>query len=618
MTALPLPHLSAALARPGHPALVTPEGTTWTWAELASRAARRAHSLLDQGVGPGSVVALAGEARPSFVVELHALWQVGAVVAPLNPRATDAELRAALRAIAPQFVSAPEPGRLQATQRAALATTGAARLLTPGLGAAPAPERPWPLDEVRLIILTSGTSRRPRPMRLTTSQLVFSAFGSAVRLGHHLDDRWLACLPLHHIGGLSILLRCALYATTVELHPAVDLTRIAARLDSGEITLVSLSPSLLSAVLDARPEAPLPPAVRAILLGGAATPAPLLDRARALGLPLAITWGMTEAASQISTRLPGDLSADGGSGPPLPFARVEARDDGALVVRGPVVGGDLITNDHGHIDAEGRVQVGGRRDDVIVSGGVNLSPAEIEQALLTHPAVADAGVVGVADAQWGHRPVAVLVAATPGEAGEASARPDAAALRAHCADRLTGYKVPDRFVWVSALPRGALGKLSRRRLLALVGGDAQAHHGLDEGRGPGRGLEGRQGDEGVLEPNGGAQVGRIVGAGDLVGEGHRPLAPGLDAGADRQPVAAPHGPPVVGGGVHQGQAEVAPLEHRVAPLEGGAHQLLEGHVRVLEVAREEDDPDRIRFVEAGGEGVLEGHETTLSGSLEEA
>jgi len=283
---------------------------------------------------------------------------------------------------------------------------------------------------------------------LTTQQLVMSAFGSAIRLGHDPADRWLCCLPLHHVGGLSVLLRTASYGTTAILHPSFDPAAVAA----ADATMISLVPAMLERLLDGPG---LPKKTRVALIGGGPTRPALL--ARCAGLPVALTWGMSEAASQISTRIPGDLSPDGGVGFPLPFVRVCAADDGALWVFGPIVGGRLDSADRGHVDPAGRVFVSGRRDDMIVSGGENIDPSKLEAALQSHPAVAEAAVAGVPSERWGMRPVAWLV-----PSGEA--RPDSETLRAHCQSRLRRFEIPDHFVWTDALPRTALGKLTRGRL----------------------------------------------------------------------------------------------------------------------------------------------------------
>ncbi|MCA9541907.1 MAG: AMP-binding protein, partial [Myxococcales bacterium] len=390
-------------------------------------------------VQPRQVVALEARPRAAFVVALHAIGWRGAVAAPLNARATAAERAVAAAALKADFT---------------LSIDGLAH------GDALA-ERDWALDETRLRVLTSGTTGTPRAVDLSTAQLAFGAFGSAMRLGHAIDDRWLHCLPLHHVGGLAIWFRAAFGATTVELLPGFSAETVAARLDSGAISLVSLTPTMLAAVLDARPDKPFPSALRAILLGGAAASTALLDRCRALAAPVAVTWGMTEAGSQVCTRFAGDLAPDAGVGSPLAFARVNAEADGALRVSGPLVGGTLVTRDRGAVDATGNVHVAGRIDDVIVSGGVNLDPAEIEQVLALHSEVADVAVVAVDDARFGQRPVAVLVA-------RGADRPDDAALRAFCRAQLTPYKTPDAFFWRAELPRDGLGKRSRAAVRAAL------------------------------------------------------------------------------------------------------------------------------------------------------
>ncbi len=432
---LPHPVAAAARARPDHPALVAGDARL-TFAALADRIARRAGALAALDIGPGRVVALDAPQTIDGWVDLWAIGWLGAAAAPIDPQA-------------------PAPAR----QALFDALGSHVRLVGGGSSnGEAAPERPWPLDEVRLIVATSGTTGRPTPVRLTAGQLVFSAMGSALRLGHRLDDRWLGCLPTHHIGGLSVGLRCALYGVTAELMP-FDPKAVAARLDSGDISLISLTPSMLTAVLDARPMTPFPPRLRVILLGGARSPEGLLARCRAIAAPVATTWGMTEAASQIATRAPGDFTP---GAPPLAFARVAAEPDGGLRVEGPIVGGRLLTADRGRIEG-GRVVVEGRRDDVIISGGVNLSPGAIEDALRGHPAVTDAAVLGVPDDRWGQRPAAAVVL-QPGAGPLDALRPT---LRARCQADVGPYAAPDRFVAVDALPRDPLGKLRRARLTPL-------------------------------------------------------------------------------------------------------------------------------------------------------
>jgi len=405
---IPHPLAAAATARPAHPALRFQE-QVWTYAELAQRVAALAGALQAAGVRRGDTVALGARATPDFVVELHAVGWLGAV--------------ADVREEAPPLDH---------------------------VGCEPISAAVWGLEDPRLVLHTSGTTGTPRAVPLLTRQLLFSAMGSALRLGHLPSDRWVACLPLHHIGGLSILLRCAWYATTVELHERFDAQAVSDALDAGA-PLISLVPTQLLRVLDARSDRPFPPSLRAILLGGAPSSAALLDRCRAIHAPVSRSWGMTETASQVATTFPGDLDTPGA--PPLAFARVHADDAGLLHVLPPHAAAPLLTSDRGEL-RDGRVLVHGRADDLLISGGENLSPAEIEAVLEAHPAVREAAVIGIPDPVWGQRPAAFLVGVpVPDEQ-----------LRAWCRERLAPYKAPDRFTWLDVLPRTALGKLQRAAL----------------------------------------------------------------------------------------------------------------------------------------------------------
>lgn len=434
---LPHPLASAARARPEHPLLVAEDGVFAAQA-LAQAAAALAGGLAHAGLQPGDRVALREPPSARLVLRLHALGWLGAVAVPLDPRAPEAALTgAAVRAGVRAVWGAPLPG-------------------LPGLEveeSAPLPERAWPLEEPRLVVFSSGSSGQPTPTVLHTHQLVFSAFASALRLGHDPADRWLCCLPLHHIGGLSVLVRTAIYGTTALLRPGFDAAEVAAALDSGGVQLVSLVPTMLAAVLDHRPQRPFPAALRAILLGGAPCPPALLDRARALGAPLALTWGMTETASQVATRWPGDCTPEPHTGPPLAFARVQPDPEGRLWVEGPLTAtGQHPSGDRGALDGLGRVVVSGRADRVIVSGGEKIDPAQVEAILAQHPAVQEVRVQARPDPRWGQRPVARVVL-RPGQPS-----PGLEALQEAVRAVLPRYWAPDALEVVAELPRSALGK----------------------------------------------------------------------------------------------------------------------------------------------------------------
>ncbi len=438
------PIAQAASCAPRQTLLVA-DGREWTAAELEDAVQGRASGLRNAGVEAGDVIGLLGPPSADWLISLHAIGWVGGVAAPLP------------------HPSLPEAWRDLAEMKAILTSDPAAVTHPQALPMTldgRVSQGPWtPTPKAPCLrMITSGTTGTPKAVDLTWGQIEASASASRAALGHEVRDAWLGCLPLHHIGGLSVFLRTARYQTTGVLHPSFDAGAVAQALDSGAVSQVSLVPTMLRCVLDVRPAAPFHPRVRLVLIGGAPMPPRLLERCRAIGLPVSLTWGMTETASQVATRTPGDLRSEPDSGPPLPGLEVHT-EDGYLVVTGPTApGGRLVTSDRGRLDAQGRVIVHGRGDDLILSGGENIDPREIERALESHPAVSEAAVVGRPDPRWGQRPVAFLVAAE-------SNRPSPEALRDHLSSRIAGFKHPDATIWMEQLPRGPLGKIRRSDLI---------------------------------------------------------------------------------------------------------------------------------------------------------
>jgi o-succinylbenzoate---CoA ligase len=378
----------AAALRPDRVAVEAPEGSV-TYAELLDRARAAARDV--QGIVPIDL-----PPGLEFAVRLHACLLAGATAMPIDQRLGERE-RAAMA-----------PGR-------------------PGPG-------------VALIVHTSGTTGAPRPVHLTLENIQASAFGSAVALGLDPAERWLCPLPVSHVGGLMVLLRSAIYATTAVIGPP----------DTQDVTLASMVPTMLARLLDAPPT----PHLRAVLLGGAPADRALLTRARDAGWPVAPTYGLTEACSQVTVGEVGDVET---SGRPLPGVTVALAPDGEILVTGPTVagGGTLRTGDLGRLDNRGRLIVTGRKADTIVSGGENVAPAEVEEVLRDHPAVADAGVFARPHPEWGEAVTARVVLRRTATEGE---------LREWAGQRLAGFKVPKTIEIADALPRTASGKLLRKEL----------------------------------------------------------------------------------------------------------------------------------------------------------
>jgi O-succinylbenzoic acid--CoA ligase len=410
-----------------HPDRVAVQGSerSLTYAELLRAAAGAAGALRGHGLPAGERIGLMLPPGEDFVIALHACSLAGHPVVPIDLRLSEEER----------------------AQRHA----GAALVISDPLGDSGSAPRGTPAETVA-VMHTSGTVSAPKPVELTRGNFLASALGSAVALGLDPAERWLCPMPLTHVGGLSIPVRSAIYATTVVLHGRFDTDAVLNELmdPARRITLVSLVPTMLARLLDAGLERP--PALRWALLGGGPIAPALLERARTAGVAVAPTYGMTEACSQIAT-----------FGWPLPGVDLRVS-DGEILVRGPIVSpgalsedGWLHTGDLGEFDSRGRITIIGRRSDTIITGGENVAPAEVEAVLLEHPDVADAGVFARPDPEWGEAVVATVVL----RAG-AAAEPEG--LRDFCAARMARFKVPKEIGFAQQLPRTPSGKLLRRRL----------------------------------------------------------------------------------------------------------------------------------------------------------
>jgi o-succinylbenzoate---CoA ligase len=431
----------AASQRPEGAALQTPDGDC-SYAQLYASARFGAGELEARGVTRGARVAIALPAGLQFARALHACLLLGAVAVPVDLRLSEDER----------------------TQIAASSTLLIDRPLGEGRPSAGGSEpSTHELDATAVVIHTSGTTSAPRPIELTYGNFLWSALGSAVALGLDPHERWLCAMPLSHVGGLSILLRSAIYATSAIVHERFEEDRVLHALRTQEVTLVSLVATTLARLLDAGLERP--PRLRSALTGGGPVAAVLAQRARSAGVPVSLTYGLTESCSQATTAPvadDGDLSS---AGPPLFCTRAQIAGDGEILLRGPTIApaaraadGWLHTGDLGALDERGRLLVTGRKADTIISGGENVAPAEVEAVLEAHPQVLEAAVIGRSDPRWGEAVTAIIV--TRGEETV-----ELEQLRAHCASVLAPYKVPKQLVLSSEpLPRTRSGKLLRREL----------------------------------------------------------------------------------------------------------------------------------------------------------
>ena len=425
--------LSAAAVAPNGLALRT-AARDFTFAELAALVEARLRAA-DIGSAGDAPFVLDCSSTLNTLVTLYALLQARRPALLLHPKLTAPEREAAL---------------------------AAARR---GAGSLPA--------DAAAIVLTSGTAGLPRAAVLTRAALLASAAASEANLGWRDDDCWLLAMPIARVGGLSILTRCLAARRPVALAGGFDAAQLPAWIARWRVTLASLVPTMLAKVLDAHPHWTPPPFLRAVLIGGAEAPRALLARAAQRRLPIVITYGCTETCSQVAAT-PYALrfeAARCGAGRPLPGAQVRVV-DGRIEVRGPMrmhgYAGEppldpeawFDTGDVGEFDADGLLHVKGRAGDLIITGGENVHPAEVEQVLESFAGVKSAGAFGIADETWGQLVAAALVVDSD-FAGEA-------ALAAYLAERLAPHKRPRRLFLVDALPLTAAGKRDRRALVRLA------------------------------------------------------------------------------------------------------------------------------------------------------
>ena len=403
-------------------------GRVLTYRDLDERAADHAASLRRAGEGPGALVAFPARPDPATVVAMVGVPRAGAAMAP--------------------FGSHPIP---------------------PDGAAAP--------SGTYAVVATSGSRGRPRGVVLTAGNVAASVAASQRRLENDAEDRWLVCLPLWHIGGLSIVWRSLSAGGSMLLHPGFDAGAVAADLRSGLATIVSLVPTMLRRILEVEP-GPYT-GLRAVLLGGAPASRDLVERALDAGLPIRQTYGMTEACSQVATVAKGEeRDALGTVGLPLEGFAVAIVDDrgspvprgvvGEITVAGPAVSpvylgeelreGPHHSGDLGFEDDEGRLVAVGRKDDMIVSGGENVYPSTVASAVMDLPGVRQCEVFGVPDAEWGEIVVAAVVndGRTPPE------------LTTMAKERLQPHQVPKRWLVLEEIPVLETGKPDQRALEALA------------------------------------------------------------------------------------------------------------------------------------------------------
>ncbi|MCY8404033.1 o-succinylbenzoate--CoA ligase [Bacillus sonorensis] len=449
-----------------------------TFLDLYKKTKKMAAQLNSCSIGKGDTAALLLTNRMEMVIAVHACIFLGVRIVLLNTKLSTAERMYQIEHSEAKLLITEQPFAEDHKESPSVRTIEIEEVLNIKADPLLKPADIH-LDDTATIMYTSGTTGRPKGVMQTFANHYFSAVSSALNLGLAENERWLIALPLFHISGLSALFKSVIYGMTVVLHQKFDADDVLRSIDDHQVTIISVVQTTLSR-LAARVKS-CPESLRCLLLGGGPAPYALLEECKRKRLPVVQSYGMTETCSQIATLAPEhSIQKLGSAGKPL-FAssiRIEkngaaakAGEHGEITVKGPTVmkgylknkaankksfnDGWFRTGDIGYFDDDGFLYVLDRRSDLIISGGENIYPAEVEAVLMAHPSIDEAGVKGADDETWGKVPHAYLVVHEPVDEQE---------LIRYCRERLAAYKVPKAFHFVGQLPRNASNKLMRHKL----------------------------------------------------------------------------------------------------------------------------------------------------------
>ncbi|MBS4202484.1 o-succinylbenzoate--CoA ligase [Lederbergia citrea] len=478
--------LQRAYLTPNRTALVF-ENQSWSFHQMTEIVMDMAFSLHSLELSQSNTVAVLMKNRPETVWVIHALQQIGVKTVFLNHRLTASELTFQIKDSGAEVII--YDGDFLQTVEKILSQYKIQAFTVDEINRfdkKELTETEFSLDRVCSIMYTSGTTGKPKGVMQTYGNHWWSAIGSSLNLGLQANDAWLCTVPIFHISGMSILMRSVIYGIPVYLMEQFDEKKANTLLQSGKITIMSAVSAMMNRMLAVLEDKTYHANFRCMLLGGGPAPRPLLEECLNKGIPVFQTYGMTETSSQIVTLSPEDsLKKIGSAGKPIFPSQIKVVSNsgqslpngeiGEITVKGPNVtigylnrekaneesfqDGWFSTGDLGHLDEEGFLYILDRRSDLIISGGENIYPAEIEEVLLEHDGVVEAGVTGVDDPIWGQVPYAFIVSKQVLSVEE---------LFHFCHERLASYKVPKQIIQIKELPRNGSNKLMRRNLIQYI------------------------------------------------------------------------------------------------------------------------------------------------------
>lgn len=493
-----------AMLSPEATSIISDDGRTYTYDDFDRRVNRLASALPAVGVNHGERIAVLFPNNPEFLEVLFAAARIGAIMVPLNYRLAPPELAYILNdcgatalAYTPEFAVQTEElkSMVESVKTFIRVGEGAGedeidyeKWVSQYPDTRPGVRKEVILDNPHVIMYTSGTTGRPKGAVLTQGNTSWNAINAVLAYGLSHKDTSLVSTPLYHIGGLSAGATPAIFSGgKVVLNRVFQPDRTLRMIESHRTTIMFGIPTMFhmmssSELFDSIDFS----SVRFLIAGGAPCPVSLIEKYLAKGVTFNQGYGLTEAAPGVTALSNEDaLRKRGSAGKPLFFVDIDIVDEdkmevpqgeiGEIVIKGPNVFkgywnmpeeteqviryGWLHTGDLGYLDNEGYLYVTDRKGDMIISGGENIYPVEVENVLGTHPKVEEVAVVGMPDEKWGEAPLAIVVKKTEEDLAEDE-------LVEFCRDKLARFKTPKKVVFIDSLPRNSAGKVLKRKLRA--------------------------------------------------------------------------------------------------------------------------------------------------------
>ena len=458
--------LQTQLINNPHKLFIQEGNNQYSYSNVVDMVATYSKALLKEGIQAQDRILIYLPSGVELVEIMLACFEIGAVAVPISPKLTERERNAIIEKIQPQLIIANweyKPALISLS----FPLTPIEELPNASSGCSVITNNyKKNLEDVAAIILTSGTTGIPKAVQLTYGNFEASCNNWNKFLQFQSNDQFLCCLPLHHIGGLAVMLRALILGFSINLVSTFEAQMVLDTITKHPVTIISLVPTMLKRILDLEGGLKALKSLRWILLGGGPSPEYLLDLCIKEKINIVKVYGMSETCSgTVGLKLLVEPHNKLYVGRPFTGAKIETRNDelhisGPMVMKGyvgePEANGVHNSHDLGRVDADNLIFLDIRRKDLIISGGENVNPLEVEEALLQIEGITDAAVIGVEDVEWGEKVVAYIVNS------EFGIRNSEFGMKLK--GRISDFKIPKEFIQVSSIPRNELGKIVYEKL----------------------------------------------------------------------------------------------------------------------------------------------------------